>query len=90
MKITYDENKRAETLKVRCLDFEDSRNVFAGVKLEFPDIRFDYGEIRVITVGYLNGRMMIVVWTPRGEGRHIISMRKANEKEQKKFKDKLG
>ena len=44
----------------------------------------------MISVGYINSRMIIVVWTLRERSRHIISMRKANEKEQKKFKNKLG
>jgi uncharacterized protein len=90
MKITYDPNKRRKTLQVRGLYFEDAPQIFDGLKLEFPDMRFGYGEMRMVTVGYLNARMVIVIWTPRGETRHIISMRKANEKEQKEFKDKLG
>jgi hypothetical protein len=50
--------------------------VIAGRKFEFPDNRFDCGEVQIITVGFLLGRMVIVVWTERGEARHIISMRK--------------
>ncbi|WP_349293554.1 hypothetical protein [Robbsia betulipollinis] len=33
--------------------------------------------------------MMVIVWTRRGDIRHIISMRKANEREQKKFAERL-
>jgi uncharacterized DUF497 family protein len=36
-------------------------------------------------VGFLDGRMVVVAWTPRGEARRIISMRKANEREQERF-----
>ncbi len=43
----------------------------------------------MITVGYLKNRMMIVVWTPRGDNRHIISMRKANEREQNRFRQRF-
>jgi uncharacterized DUF497 family protein len=42
------------------------------------------------TVGVLDGRMVILVWTPRGEARRIISMRKANEREIAKFAPALG
>jgi hypothetical protein len=34
-------------------------------------------------------RMVVVVWTKRKGSKHIISMRKANEREQKKFKKRL-
>ncbi len=43
----------------------------------------------MITVGHIRKRMMIVVWTPRGDSRHIISMRKANEREQTRFGQRL-
>lgn len=54
------------------------------------DDRFDYKEARIITVGYLVDRMVIVVWTQRGDARHVISMRKANEREEKRFAQRLG
>ena len=90
MKLSWDEVKRRWTRDERGLDFADAATVFAGVKLEFPDLRFDYGEERWITVGLLEGRMMVVVWTPRDGGRHVISMRKANDREQKNFGERLG
>jgi len=42
----------------------------------------DYEEDRFITVGWLQARLVVLVWTPRGEVRRIISMRKANDREQ--------
>lgn len=53
------------------------------------DDRLDYGERRRITVGYLDGQI-VVVWTPRGQARRIISMRKENEREIAKFAQDLG
>jgi uncharacterized DUF497 family protein len=38
----------------------------------------------------LTDRMVVLVWTPRGEARHIISMRKANDREQRRYEDRLG
>jgi uncharacterized DUF497 family protein len=89
MKITFDPVKRAATLQDRGLDFADAAEVFAGKTLDFPDERHDYGELRMITAGTLRGRMVIVVWTPRGDARHVISMRKANGKEKKRFGQRL-
>jgi uncharacterized DUF497 family protein len=65
--------------------FEDAAEVFAGVAIDIQDMRRDYGEPRIMTVGHLHGRMVIVVWTPRRETRHLISMRKANEREQARY-----
>lgn len=79
--ITFDKAKREKTLVERGLDFERCGEVFAGDCATAPDGRQDYGEVRMITVGRLDDRVVVVVWTPRGEARRIISMRKANERE---------
>jgi hypothetical protein len=81
--ITYDPKKRARTLAERGLDFEDAALVFAGQTFETQDTRKDYGEKRFICFGYLRTRLVVVVYTPRGEDRHVLSMRKANEREKK-------
>jgi len=57
--------------------------VFAGATITIPDTRRDYGESRFITTGKLNGRMIVLVWTERAGTHRIISMRKANAREQK-------
>ena len=82
MRITFDPAKRKKTLAERGLDFADAALVFAGVTLEMEDIRKDYGEPRIICYGLLEGRMVVVGYTPRGANRHVFSMRKANEREQ--------
>jgi uncharacterized DUF497 family protein len=85
MAITYDPAKRDWTLRERGLDFNDASEVFAGRYYRRRDDRRDYGETRIITVGHLRNRMVILVWTPRGNDRHIISMRKANEREKERY-----
>lgn len=90
MTITYDPAKRTATLATRGLDFEDAAEVFSGPLVEAPDDRFDYGEERIVTYGYLRGRIVVVVWTQRGDARHVISMRKANDREQAHFRQRLG
>lgn len=52
--------------------------------------RKDYGEERFIKVGFLDGRMVFVAWTPRGADRRIISMRKANRREQAKYGKRIA
>ena len=90
MPISFDPAKRDKTLAERGLDFADAEAVFESLLTENPDNRFDYGEERRITVGLIRSRMVVVVWTPRGEGRHIISMRKANDREQRRYAKQLG
>ena len=46
------------------LDFEDAAVVFAGITVEVVDERKDYGERRVICYGLLNGRVIVVGYTP--------------------------
>jgi uncharacterized DUF497 family protein len=90
MRITYDPNKRAKTLAERSLDFEDAAEVFAGVTFELRDTRRPYGEERVLCYGYLRGRLVMVGYTTRGDARHVFSMRKANEREERQFAPHLG
>jgi uncharacterized DUF497 family protein len=90
MEITYDPAKRAATLATRGLAFEDASEVFNGLTLTAEDDRRDYGERRFQTIGFLAGRMVMVVWTPRRGARHIISMRKCNAKEQARYGSQMA
>lgn len=95
MKVAFDPAKREWTLRERGLDFADATAVFAGPTFTFEDDRFDYPEVRFVTVGLLAGRMIVLVWTPDpsvadDEGLRLISMRKANAREQKRFGQRLG
>lgn len=74
--------KRDKTLADRGLDFEDAAVVFARVTVEVEDTRQNYGKRRIICYGTLQGRVVVVGYTPRGAVRHIFSMRKANNREQ--------
>ena len=85
MRLTWDPAKRAKTLAERGLDFADAAIVFAGVTVEVENTRKDYGEIRIICYGRLQGRMVVVGYVARGKSRHIFSMRKANGREQERL-----
>jgi uncharacterized protein len=89
VKITSDPAKRQAALRERGLNFADASVVFAGPTITVQDTRRDYGETRFQTVGFLADRMVMVVRTPRNEARHVISMRKCNDREkaiyQKRF-----
>lgn len=89
MQIEFDPDKRHKTLKERGLDFARAAEIFADHHFTAPDLRADYGEDRYITAGKLDDRMVVMVWTPRGEARRIISMRKANDREQARYAQKI-
>ena len=82
MSIEFDPAKRSTILDARGLDMARADEVFAGPTLTVEDDRKDYGEDRFITIGFLDGRMVVLVWTPRNNITRVISMRKANEREQ--------
>ncbi len=85
----WDEKKSAENLSKHGLAFEDAEIVFSGQCVTFEDARYDYGEQRFITLGQLEGRVVVIAHTPRGEKTRIISMRKANSREQKAYQERL-
>ena len=90
MPVSYDPAKRAKTLAERGLDFEDAIFVFEGVTVEVDDLRKNYGERRVVCYGLLDGRLVVVGYTPRGDDRHVFSMRKANEREKNRLRPYFG
>ena len=79
MEIEFDPTKRVETLEARGLDFARAGEAFDGFIFTVEDQRFDYGEVRYQTVGELDGHVVMIVWTPRGRARRIISMRRCHE-----------
>ena len=81
MKITFDPAKRDVTLKERGLDFARAEEIFDGHHFTLEDVRRDYREMRFITVGKMDCRMVVMVWTLRNNEIRVISMRKANERE---------
>ena len=89
MRIEFDEIKRAVTLESRGLDMGRAAEVLAGATLTVEDDRRDYGEDRYITVGFLEGSMVVLVWTPRNDAYRIISMRKANERERQLYRGRF-
>ena len=79
----WDDAKSRRTLHERGFGFEYASRIFAGPTLEKQDTRHDYGEIRVQAIGQVGPEVLFVVYTNRGEVRHIISARLASRKERK-------
>jgi uncharacterized DUF497 family protein len=86
----WDEEKCRANFEKHGLSFEDAWHVLAGDTITIPDERYDYGEDRLITLGRLAGRVVVVVHVARGEHTRIISMRKANAREQAIYQERLS
>lgn len=56
----------------------------------YLDTRKDYGETRYISLGFVQHRLHVLVWTARGDVRWIISLRKANARERKRYEKDRG
>ncbi|HKM47099.1 MAG TPA: BrnT family toxin [Terriglobales bacterium] len=89
MKYEWDEAKNRKNIAKHGLSFEDAEQVFSGPCVTFEDDRLDYGEERLITLGLLVGRLVVIAHSPRDEGTRIISMRKGNRREQKIYQKRL-
>jgi uncharacterized DUF497 family protein len=90
MRITFDPAKRALTLRQRGLDFARADELFAGRIATVVDDRRDYGETRFITAGTLDSRLVVTVWTERGDARHVISMRHCHAEEEEIWLRRMG
>ncbi|MDP1605231.1 MAG: BrnT family toxin [Rhodocyclaceae bacterium] len=84
MRYSYDPKKQAANLKKHGLDFDDAKRVIeSGDTVTFEDRRFDYGEVRYLTLGLLHGEVVIIATAETDKTIRIISMRKAAKNEQK-------
>ena len=90
MDIDFDTAKRLATLEARGLDMADAGQVFDGPTLTVEDDRRDYGERRYIALGRIRGRIHVMVFTPRGGTVRLISLRKANDREIRRYEQGEG
>ncbi len=85
VRIEWDEAKRRINLRKHGLDFADAEAVFAGHSATLEDCRTDYGERRFLSLGMLEGRVVVIAHTERENAIRVISMRKASKHEQRSY-----
>jgi uncharacterized DUF497 family protein len=85
MAFEWNEDNRKDHLVKHGVDFRRMTALFDGPTLETVDNRFNYGETRINALGEIEGRVYAVAYTWRGPNRRIISARKANDREQRKY-----
>jgi uncharacterized DUF497 family protein len=86
----WDEAKNAANIAKHGVSFELARRIFDGPVLTLRDTRQDYGEIREISIGQVEGvAILVVVHTQREARRRLISARPASERERTRYAQAL-
>lgn len=81
----WDPAKNERNLAKHGVDFPFAVRVFAAPMLVDEDDRRDYGERRFVGLGIVEGRVLAIAYTLRGDGCRIISARRANGREQARY-----
>lgn len=90
MKFEWDLKKNEINIRERGIDFADAHEIFNNDLWIFPDNRRNYGEERYIGIGHIRERLMVIVYTERNlDIIKVISLRKANKREQEKFRSSI-
>ena len=82
---TWDETKRQRNIRDHKIDFEGCETVFDGPIAVLEDDRDRYGELRLNAVGWFKGMLVHMTYTEREDDFHVISLRKAEKHEVKRF-----
>jgi uncharacterized protein len=86
----WDKRKCQANIRKHGFDFADAEKVIAGDTLTISDDREDYGEDRFVTVGLLNGVVVVIVHTEYEDRIRVISMRKATRNEEINYFQEIG
>lgn len=90
MDFEWDDSKNRENIDKHGVSFEDAVRIFEGFTLDIVDDRFDYGEVREISIGHLGGMSVVTVTHTDREGVcRIISARPAVRSERKRYDQAL-
>ncbi len=87
MDISFDPAKNARNIAVHGISLEQATEFGWDTAFHIEDARRNYGERRYQAFGLIGSRVYILVYTPR-EGRlHVISLRRANKREVRRYAD---
>lgn len=88
MEFEWDPAKSEATFRLRGFDFAYASRVFSHDRIETPDTRLNYGELRITALGQVENDVLVVIYTVRGANRRIISARRANRKERTQWQSR--
>jgi hypothetical protein len=90
MSFEWDEEKGRRNLEEHGVDFRDAALIFENPVVEAEDKRSDYGEVRMRALGHVDDDYFMVVYTPRGENRRIITAWKVGDDGKKRYQALLA
>jgi len=92
--LTWNELKRRLNINKHGLDFVGCDAIWDHFTVTREDKRQDYGEERLVCFGLLEAEVVVLVYTERAQGPHVISLRKAEKNEANYYrqvaKENLG
>jgi uncharacterized protein len=83
--MTYDPAKRTQNRRKHAIDLADCEAIFDEPMLTREDTRHGYDEQRLLSLGKLQERIVVLVWSDREAGPRIISCREAEPHEQEAY-----
>ena len=84
-RISTDETKRASNLAKHGIDLADCESVFDFPMSTIEDDREAYGEQRLKSLCWLDDRVVVLIWTDRDTGPHLISCRYGDKRETNRY-----
>jgi uncharacterized DUF497 family protein len=83
--ISFDPAKNERNIAIRGISFQVAEQFEWDTAMIAEDLRKEYGEPRFQALGFIAGRLHAMVFTPRAGKIHVISLRKANRREVRRY-----
>ncbi len=83
--IEFDPAKSAKNRRERGIGFERFADMDLETAISVEDARKDYGERRLRVLGHIEGQLHAAVITARGDAVRVISLRRANTREERAY-----
>lgn len=84
-RVTYDLGKDGANVERHGVSLAMAAALERDSAVIWPDTRRQYGEPRMAAIGYIGLRLYYVVFVDRADSRRVISLRKANQQEVKRY-----
>ena len=85
MQFSYDDAKNKSNVQKHGVSLDEAKLLEWDLLISTHDARRDYGEVRTVGFTLIADRLYCVVFTVRGNTHHIISLRKANNREKANY-----
>lgn len=89
MTFDWDQSKNVANIEKHGIGFADAEELFRNPMVVRADLRRAYGERRYMGLGLVRGRVLAIAFTIRGDVIRIISMRRANRRESRRYEEEI-